>query len=622
MLYVTHRGRLPTSGDIDDYNAWVRWEAEQAYSDPIIRGVSKDIKAVVCTAADDARTNTGMAGAIGVPIHWLDGGGQDRPTLIANSYLEFYGDEWVNHDWGAYVTGNSAYFHENAMIWTGCDSKGVAHPSFPMGATSAMDMVAVGTPRDSAANHAPLDAVDVDSGHVTGNIDEYKSLYAISPIFTVVGGVPAEPQNVTGTAGGGQVTLRWDRPEHDGGYDITGYRVYWRNPSNGYRWESFQGVMLKADAWTTTNDNMRGYNPAQTDSSLSATTFEYAGVTYTVKDLITLASKTNSADIPDLYLTLSPVPPAAARAALTLEIPSSGSFALSDATVDTTSVAAAVIYKWTDAGVTWADGQRDFFVLRDADGNAVMDLVDVEVDGDTTTWTDVNDRNRIYGVSAVNEAGKSSRARFVCAVGNGCRLPPTPVVKISSDSPLVPSGLRSGDRFRLIFLSSTQRNADPTDIYYYNKFVQDRAAAGHADIRAHSAGFRAVACTEAVDARDNTGTNGIGLGIWWLGDAKAVDNYVDFYDGSWDEEATVRDESGAAVTIPLSPSQYAAWTGCEHDGTEAFETGDSIALGTTTPVLGSLNHGGSRGPLHQSGGSDPKAQLNYLYGLSYIFEVR
>ena len=82
--------------------------------------------------------------------------------------------------------------------------------------------------------------------------------------------------------------------------------------------------------------------------------------------------------------------------------------------------------------------------------------------------------------------------------------------------------------------------------------MQDLAAAGHADIRAHSAGFRAVACTEDVDARDNTGTNGIGLGIWWLGGAKAVDNYVDFYDGSWDEEVTVRDESGAAVTIPSS----------------------------------------------------------------------
>ena len=147
----------------------------------------------------------------------------------------------------------------------------------------------------------------------------------------------------------------------------------------------------------------------------------------------------------------------------------------------------------------------------------------------------------------------------------------SPVVKISADSPLVPSGLRSRDRFRLIFLSSTERNAESTNIADYNKFVQDLAAAGHADIRAHSAGFRAVACTEDVDARDNTGTNGIGLGIWWLGGAKAVDNYVDFYDGSWDEEVTVRDESGAAVTIPSSTSAYDVWSGCEDDGTERFD---------------------------------------------------
>ena len=199
VLFVTHRGRLPTSGDIEEYNAWVRWEAEQKYNDPTIRAVASEFKAVVCTAADDARTNTGMTG-IGVPIHWLDGGWQDRPTLIANLNAEFYGDEWVNHDWGAYVTGNSAYFHENAKIWTGCDSKGVAHPSFPMGAVSAMDMVAVGTPNDGEANNAPLGAVDVDSGYayykffvvIDGEKEErLLPLYAISPIFTVV----AEPED-------------------------------------------------------------------------------------------------------------------------------------------------------------------------------------------------------------------------------------------------------------------------------------------------------------------------------------------------------------------------------------------------------------------------------------------
>ena len=150
--------------------------------------------------------------------------------------------------------------------------------------------------------------------------------------------------------------------------------------------------------------------------------------------------------------------------------------------------------------------------------------------------------------------------------------------------------------------------------------MQDLAAAGHADIRVHSAGFRAVACTEAVDARDNTGTNGIGLGIWWLGGAKAVDNYVDFYDGSWDEEVTVRDESGAAVTIPSSTSAYDVWSGCEDDGTERLDLGVSNGLGTTKVATGRLNGISSLGPLKH--GFDTKASLNYLYGLSYIFEVR
>ena len=46
---------------------------------------------------------------------------------------------------------------------------------------------------------------------------------------------------------------------------------------------------------------------------------------------------------------------------------------------------------------------------------------------------------------------------------------------------------------------------------------------------------------------------------------------MDFYDGSWDEEVTVRDESGAAVTIPFSTSAYDVWSGCEDDGTERLD---------------------------------------------------
>ena len=130
-------------------------EPDQTYNDRFIRSVAPEFKAVVCTAAVDARTNTGMTDVFGVPVHWLDGGWDDHPTLVANSYAEFYSSEWVNHEWGAYVTGNSAHFNDsdsltryNKKIWTGCDAQGVAHPYAYMGTTfsEAAGMVAVGTP--------------------------------------------------------------------------------------------------------------------------------------------------------------------------------------------------------------------------------------------------------------------------------------------------------------------------------------------------------------------------------------------------------------------------------------------------------------------------------------------
>ena len=188
VLFVTHRATKATFGNIKHYNDWVKFEAGQTYSNPIIRAVASQFKAVVCTVAVDARTNTGMpaAGHAGVPIHWLNGGWQDRPTLVANLNSQFYGGEWVNHDWGAYVTGNSAYFHENYMIWTGCDSVGGTHPTGYMG---SLTMVAAGTPRDPDKDHAPLGHVDpLNLEFVGAENDANRPLYAISPVFTVVGG--------------------------------------------------------------------------------------------------------------------------------------------------------------------------------------------------------------------------------------------------------------------------------------------------------------------------------------------------------------------------------------------------------------------------------------------------
>ena len=133
--------------------------------------------------------------------------------------------------------------------------------------------------------------------------------------------------------------------------------------------------------------------------------------------------------------------------------------------------------------------------------------------------------------------------------------------EVRSTWALTPSGLSDGDQFRLIFVSSTRRDATSSDIEVYNTFVQNLAAAGHSAIRAYSSQFRVVGSTAAVDARDNTNTTGTGVPIYWLNGNKVADNYADFYDGSWDDEV---EPEGRVGTNGFGS---AIFTGSDNDGT-------------------------------------------------------
>ena len=139
--------------------------------------------------------------------------------------------------------------------------------------------------------------------------------------------------------------------------------------------------------------------------------------------------------------------------------------------------------------------------------------------------------------------------------------------EVRSTWALTPSGLSDGDQFRLIFVSSTRRDATSSDIEVYNTFVQDRAAAGHSAIQAYSSQFRVVGSTAAVDARDNTNTTGTGVPIYWLNGNKVADNYADFYDGSWDENPkTSRTQRGHHLV-------RSSLREARNNGTEYFRTG-------------------------------------------------
>ena len=193
---------------------------------------------------------------------------------------------------------------------------------------------------------------------------------------------------------------------------------------------------------------------------------------------------------------------------------------------------------------------------------------------------------------------------------------------VPHDWALNPAGLGPGDSFRLLFISSTKRNATSPDIADYNTFVQDRAAAGHPAIQAYSSGFRVVGCTEDVDARDNTATTGTGVPIYWLNGPKIADDYADFYDGSWDNESDDddRDENGTN-SVNTTPMANNAFTGCEDDGTLAGATTVIRALGLGPARIGRLNSSTpARNPI--SGfNNDTLTNTRPFYGLSAVFTI-
>ena len=184
---------------------------------------------------------------------------------------------------------------------------------------------------------------------------------------------------------------------------------------------------------------------------------------------------------------------------------------------------------------------------------------------------------------------------------------------------LTPDGIAGGEKFRLMFLTDADK-ATSTDINFYNEFVQAQAAGGHADIQEHAGQFRVLGSTAAVDARDNTETTSSDTDapIYWLNGAKVADNYAALYDGSWDEESTLRDADGNAVS---SSDTSIIWTGSDDDGTGRTETSVSVALGETSVRQGELDNSSST--MNPLSASTVTAATNTapFYALSGIFRV-
>ena len=340
----------------------------------------------------------------------------------------------------------------------------------------------------------------------------------------------------------------------------------------------------------TTGDNAGGY-------TLSGVRVDIAGNTYGADDTARVS----------IYTADSDGKPDALK--YTLTNPST----VSDGLNTFTAPAGATLEKETEYAVVVEQTGSGNFSIRATDSN------DQSSDEASAGWVIRN--NRWWRNS---DAGAWSSNDRKLRIGVSGAVVATVIVPVDWD--LIPSGLYEGDSFRLLFLSSTKRDATATDIADYNTFIQTRAAAGHTAIQAYAGEFLVVGSTGDTDARDNTGTTYTavdkGAPIYWLNGTKVADNYEDFYDGSWSNESFNRNESGANGPSTSVSGNY-PFTGSDHDGTEAFSVDNSSrALGNDGVVRVGRPGGShaSNGPLGSTNTTDHGDDRPF-YGLSPVFTV-
>ena len=192
-----------------------------------------------------------------------------------------------------------------------------------------------------------------------------------------------------------------------------------------------------------------------------------------------------------------------------------------------------------------------------------------------------------------NNLPTSGSLTITLTVNDNDGPPQTTAPTVPADWPLIPSGpsvdIGPGDTFRLLFVTSTRRDATSTNIDDYNTHVQNAANRSGASvaIKPFAGGFKVVGCTSAVTARANTDSEASDpdAPIYWLNGVKIADDYAEFYSGTWQNqvEASIRDETGAQPSSHLD-----MFTGCHDNGTTSggtvFPLGTSATVDTGSPV--------------------------------------
>ena len=579
LLFLSSGTRDAIPIAIADYDTWIQNLAANGHAD--IQQYSSTFRVVGSTAVVDARDNTNTTytnNDKGVAIYWLSG------NKVADDYEGFYDGEWDDEANVKDQSGNNRSTSGSSnRPFTGSGHDGTESFNFS-NASRALGASSVRLGRPNDVSGGPL-----SSGNTTSNFTVHP-LYGLSGVFRVEGQTTTNaapvfaadtdlrtvPENSpTGTSVGDPVTAMDDDSD-----------------TLAYTLEGTDAASFEIDASTGQIQTISGVtydHEAKPSYSVTVKADDSNGGTDTIAVTI------NVADVDE--------PPSAPGAPTVTPVLGSS---------DSLSVT------WTAPDNT---GKPDIesYDLRFRKGTSGSWTV-VSVDGTGTILTGLDAASE-YQVQmrATNNEGDGDWS----ASGSGTTNAASTLAgtEVPANWSLIPSGLDAGDRFRLIFISSTTRDGSSTDIADYNTFVQNATAAGHPDIQGHSPTFRVVGSTTDVNARDNTSTTHTaddkGVPIYWLGGNKVADQYQDFYDGGWDDEANAKDEFGNDRST-AGESNYPI-TGSAYDGTADAGFFSPTVLGTTFFVMtGRLDHSGA--PLQSDLPVAPTASRP-MYGLSGVFVV-
>ena len=485
---------------------------------------------------------------------------------------------------------------------------------------------------------------------VTVTAEETSTILTYSITVTRATIAPGAPTDLTATAAGEtRINLSWRAPTSDGGATISGYKVEVSLTGTS----GWSGLVANTGTTDTTYShtglsagNTRHYRVKAINSAGTGSASDVAGAATAAANV--LVSNTGQTADPRLLSAIGSRNKTYSQGFETGTNP--GGYSLASVgvyvyveTLGTGETFTVHIYTANSAGApdtlaytltspaSYADGAvntftapagatldaaTDYFVVFEGTADTSLDFIlgltssDEQDRGSRSGW-EIEDTNRYQG--GLQTSGNSYQISV-----NGSAIP----TDVPSTWALKPTGLTTGDTFRLLFLSSTKRDASSTDIADYNTFIQTAAAAGHTAIQEYSSSFTAVGCTSSTDARDNTDTTGTGVPIYWLAGDKVADDYEDFYDGDWDNESDSHDrnENSSNGTITSISANY-PWTGCGHDGTEGFNAGViPRSLGNDEVRLGAPGNSSSAGPIngHTAGTA---SSTRPMYGLSPVFKV-